>query len=500
MLAEAGCYGGRWWAPDWFGSRGRRGLEPRAAVASLAEGFQNPPDTAKPRTWWHWNNGDVTQDGITKDLEWMKRAGIGGFQLSDVGYGQGGAIAKPLAWGSPEWYDAVRHAAAEAKRLGLEMAIFSSGGWSETGGPWVKPADAMKKYVWSTTQTHGPDHFDAELSKPPATIGIFQNLGSSQGFYADSRVIAFPTPGDADAIEQRKPTVTVNGLAVDAGPLLDDDWNSGVDLRSPGGGEPIRLQLAFAAPFTARAITLAGRGRRAGIPSAASSRATTARHGARWWRCPASSSTARGRSGPFAFPETTARFFRIELTGEPLDPGRDDEPASADAAARFRMTAAQSCTPARASIAGKRRRSSASCSNTRPFRPCPVDDAAVIPTSGVVDLTDKMSADGHLDWDVPQGTWTILRLGESQTGGQNRPARPALWAGRSTSSMRQAVTSYYHGYFDPLRKALGPLYGGSLSAVVMDSWEAGMDNWTEDWAGGVQAAPRLRSDALVSRR
>lgn len=40
---------------------------------SLQAGFENPPDSAKPRTWWHWTNGNVTEDGISKDLEWMKR-------------------------------------------------------------------------------------------------------------------------------------------------------------------------------------------------------------------------------------------------------------------------------------------------------------------------------------------------------------------------------------------------------------------------------------------
>ena len=49
----------------------------------LEQGFHTPPDSAKPRTWWHWTNGNVTKEGITKDLEWMKRSGIGGFMLAD---------------------------------------------------------------------------------------------------------------------------------------------------------------------------------------------------------------------------------------------------------------------------------------------------------------------------------------------------------------------------------------------------------------------------------
>ena len=59
---------------------------------ALAQGFRNPPDSAKPRTWWHWTSGNVTLVGITKDLEWMKRVGIAGFQLADVGTGGGQTI------------------------------------------------------------------------------------------------------------------------------------------------------------------------------------------------------------------------------------------------------------------------------------------------------------------------------------------------------------------------------------------------------------------------
>src|SRR6478752_1427279 len=97
-------------------------------IDAMESGFRNPPDSAKPRTWWHWTNGNVTEEGITKDLEWMKRVGIGGMHLADVASGGGQTVEKKILFGSPEWFDAVRHAASEADRLGLEMTIFSSAG------------------------------------------------------------------------------------------------------------------------------------------------------------------------------------------------------------------------------------------------------------------------------------------------------------------------------------------------------------------------------------
>lgn len=104
------------------------------AQNSLRHGFQQPPSSAKPVVWWHWINSNVTKEGITKDLEWMKRAGIGGFQAFDVSIGEGQEIAKKVAYGSPEWLELIRHTAAEADRFGLDMTMVTAAGWSETGG------------------------------------------------------------------------------------------------------------------------------------------------------------------------------------------------------------------------------------------------------------------------------------------------------------------------------------------------------------------------------
>ena len=93
-----------------------------------------PPDFGEAADVVALGGGNVTTEGITKDLEWMKRVGIGGFQLCDVSSGGGQVVEKKIEFMSEPWLGAVRHSAAEADRLGLEMSIFSSAGWSETGG------------------------------------------------------------------------------------------------------------------------------------------------------------------------------------------------------------------------------------------------------------------------------------------------------------------------------------------------------------------------------
>src|SRR6185312_594951 len=224
------------------------------------------PDSAKPRTWWHWTGGNVTEDGITKDLQWMKRVGIGGYQLADVSSGCCQQVEKKNYFGTPEWYHAVRHAAELGRQLGLEMSIFSSPGWSEAGGPWVKPEQAMKKLVWSETDVQGPKNFDTKLAEPPSNEGpvLDLNAGVRPGaphFYRDVRVIAYRTPVDEVPMTSLHPKITSSGGPIDGAPLLDGDLNTSVNIALSSSGGTAWLQYEFDQPFTARALSLGAHSR-----------------------------------------------------------------------------------------------------------------------------------------------------------------------------------------------------------------------------------------------
>jgi hypothetical protein len=447
---------------------------------ALAEGFAHPPDSAKPRTWWHWTGGNVTKEGISKDLEWMKRVGIGGMQLADVASGGGQSVEKKILFGSPEWFDAVRHAAAEADRLGLEMSIFSSAGWSETGGPWVKPAQAMKKLVWSEAEVDGPRIYSGKLPQPPSNNGPFGNLGragSDPPYYGDSAVIAYRTPPDESNMADLKPKVTTTAGEIDGKALMDDNLNTSVNIPSPQGGGPAWVQYEFAQPITARAITLVAPGR--GIPFG---QILTSDDGANFRpvvELPGAEQYRAGTVRTFAFPETSARFFRVEMTGAAPEPAAVMNQTRPLPAAQYPLSEFVVHTGARVN----RWQEKAGFSffyqyESTPTPPVPA--ASAIPRSEVIDLTSKMAGDGTLQWEVPPGKWTILRMGYSLTGAKNRPAPPTGSGYEVDKLSRKHVESYFHGYFDAIAEALGPLAGKSLRYVTMDSWEAGMQNWTDD--------------------
>ncbi len=151
----------------------------------LLAGFQNPPDSAKPQTWWHWINGNISKEGITADLEAMKKIGLGGAEIFNV---EVGVPAGDTPFMSPQWQVAIAHAFREAKRLGLQICVHNCAGWSSSGGPWIKPEYAMQFLTWTETPVTGPSHFDGELPQPKATAD----------YYGDIAVYAVKNPGNAE--------------------------------------------------------------------------------------------------------------------------------------------------------------------------------------------------------------------------------------------------------------------------------------------------------------
>ena len=92
----------------------------QSSSTSLENGFKTPPNSAKPRVWWHWMNGNITKEGIKLDLEWMNRVGIGGFQNFDASLGTPKLVDKRLVYMTPEWKDAFLFTTKLADQLGLK--------------------------------------------------------------------------------------------------------------------------------------------------------------------------------------------------------------------------------------------------------------------------------------------------------------------------------------------------------------------------------------------
>ena len=476
------------------------------AAASLEEGFKNPPNSAKPRVWWHWMNGNITKDGIKLDLEWMTRVGIGGFQNFDASLTTPKLIDKRLVFMTPEWKDAFRYATTLADQLGLEEAIAGSPGWSESGGPWVKPSQGMKKVVWSETRIEGGKTFTGVLPHPPEVSGPFQNIPlfdflalisgqppKTPTFYSDIAVIAYRVSETDMPVSALQPKITSSSGNLDLGLLVDGDLVKAAPLPKAATGQQAWVLYEFASPQTMRAVTLvlndpgaAAANMFGAAPSVADVEASDDGQN---FRKIVDIPNDGGQEHTIAFSPTSARFFRVAFTDRPTggsggnafdveNPFGDFSGMKPDP--NFEISELVLHPGARVSRfeekAGFANLVGLEAFPTPAFAP-----ADAIRKSDVVDLTSKMRTDGSLDWTPGAGNWVVLRFGYSLTGVTNHPASPEGTGLEVDKLNREDVKEYMNTYLDSYKAAVGDLMGKrGLRYMISDSWEAGTANWTDN--------------------
>ncbi len=471
---------------------------------SLESGFKTPPESARPRVWWHWLNGNITKEGIKLDLEWMKRTGIGGFQNFDASLGTPKLVQNRLVYMTPEWKDAFNYATTLANQLGLEEAIAGSPGWSESGGPWVKPQQGMKKFVWSETTVEGGQPFNGKLAHPPTVTGPIQNfplrdflsmlMGGPEKkapeYYGDGPVVAFRVPASDVPLSQLHPKITSSAGSIDAAMLDDGDLAKTTGLPIAPPGEKAWVQFEFDQPQAIRAVTMVLGGLRNPFgrrdANAVPPQFQASDDGQNFHKVVDMPETG-AQENTLAFAPVTARYFRMVFTtpthvNNPFAAftrmlgGRGIPPPPKD----YQIAELALHTGARVNRF-EEKAGFGLLPDLYQFATPPVDSADAIAKSDVVDLTGKMQPDGTLNWTPPPGRWIVLRTGYSLLGITNHPASPE-GTGLEVDKLNPTdVKDYMTTYLNNYKSAVGPLMGKrGLSYVVNDSWEAGAQNWTDN--------------------
>ena len=428
----------------------------------LAEGFDNPPDAARPLAYWQWVNGNVSEEGIRLDLDWMARIGMGGVFMFDIGFGSPPIpqyVANRVGFGSDAWRSAVRLAAEDAERLNISFGMQSSGGWSVSGGPDVSPEDAMKKLVWSETHVT-PDMADVALPPPPRTSGPFQDYPISERFRepalgGDIAIIAYRIP------EFEESTPDVSG-APNTRLLSDGKYGEAASV-SPDSAGRVSLTYTFAEPVAPDAFTLSLDG---GVPAGV----IEDERGAQRAVLPrpaqlASPVQTYDTSGPHS------KVWRVtfENIGEALNIRE----------ARFHFGPRVNRSEEKAGFG--------TLADYDSERSGPVPARRVIKAADVLDVSSHMTPGGRLDWRPEEGHWIVTRFGWSLTGKRVVPA-PAESIGFEVDKLdRDAVRRFAKAFYDRLLAAAGS--DGRVDIALTDSWEAGAQNWS----------PHLR-DEFIQRR
>jgi hypothetical protein len=465
------------------------------AQTNLKQDFLTPPNSAKPRVWWHWMNGNITKDGIQKDLDWMQRIGIGGFQNFDASLFTPVVVPKKVVFMTPEWKDAFKFTTELADKKGLEMAIAGSPGWSVTGGPWVEPKDAMKKYVWTETRVAGGQNISLKLAQPSDVTGKYKNakiesggimggfVGAIPSFYQDAAVIAYRLPKSDKSMAELNPKVTSSGGNFTLKDLTDGNLMNVQMLPPQKAGEEIWIQYEFETPQTIKAFSVSG-ANHIGLEDfygGPENRSLQASDDGVTFKPVASVSGSIVPENTVSFPAATAKYFRLvykTLESQPnmlaIMAGMKPEPPkpmgvdvsefvlyTSDRIDRLEDKAG--FTPWK--------------EDTKTFF---AQNADAIPTNDVIDVTSKMNPEGTLNWDAPSGKWNIIRMGYSLTGRQNHPASPEATGLEVDKLDKVAVRKYINTYLDMYKDATGGLMGEKgLTHMILDSYEAGHMTWTK---------------------
>jgi hypothetical protein len=457
-------------------------------LEELWRGFCDPPDEARPRAWWHWMDGNVDPEGIRLDLEWLHRVGVRGVQMFDGGMGTPLVVPERVRHGSPEWRAAVSHAAETARRLGLEFTVATSAGWSAAGGPWVEPADAMKKIVWSETRVVGGARVEQQLGPLPDVAGPYQD-GPRWGadpaahrYAVDWLAVAVPAVPEHDVLVPA--AVHASHPLGDWSCLVDDGFAETVALpRDPDGPSTAWIEQVFQEPVRVSAVTIGIPGPRgfaaAPPPEArleASDDGVTYRLVAELPEVGVAAKAVPVRT--VAFPPVEARSFRLVLDGTSaadalprLAPGVRLPPVLRRVD-RFLVSEFALRSGGRIHHAEVK----AGFAAARDYYELDTDPRAAadaIAPDRVVDLTALVDEHGVLRWEAPAGSWRILRFGASLTGQTNGPAPPEA-TGLEVDKLDAAkVRRYLEHYLDLFE-------GAGVDALLSDSIESGPQNFTDD--------------------
>ena len=399
-------------------------------IREALEAFRHPEDSTRTKVWWFHGETPTTREGITADLEAFKAAGVGGVVYYDQVHGPAEGALDAF---SSEWWEMLKFAALEAKRVGLTFELNLSNGYV-AGGPWITPETGMQRLCSSDTLLHGGSRFRGRLAAP-----------SAQDWWQDVAVVAWPVTPQAWAEVPMDPSgfrtekgFTARNITYTA-PKARKSRNGAMNY--PDGPRETFYGMAWEDPGSVGTLECS-------------------QDGINWQRVcdlPRSGGASGLAERTIAFPEQTAPCWRIRDAAEGLSAVR--------LSARRRVDRWQE----KANY----------FSEFHDAGQTPAYGAEPAPAQ-VLDLRSRLRPDGTLAWDVPEGDWVVLRVAAESTRGAIKHGRRNLMGLECDKLSREAARLQFTSYAGRIIDTLARI-GAEPLGVTMDSHEAGPQNWTPDF-------------------
>lgn len=399
------------------------------SLSGLRTNFSNPPSDVKTAVYWYWISDNISKEGVVKDLQAMKKVGINRAFIGNIGepsvpYGD-------VKIFTDEWWDILHTALKTASDLGIEIGIFNSPGWSQSGGPWVKKEQSMRYLASSSIIINGPC---SELIQLP-------EINDAQ----DVKVLAFPivdekkaswkivkNEGESCSIDMKVPFEVARTLFVKVSSVIKTSAKLyfyknnkysllkefEIDRSNPA------IQVGFD-PYAPIVIALPHM-------KCDSYKLVLGNSGAG-----SAEVTLSSKAYVERYPEKTlAKMFQTPLPmwDEYL---WEDQPE--------------------------------------------VDDSTIIlDPNQIIDLTSKVTEDGKINWNVPIGKWKLVRYAMKTTGQTNAPASPEGTGLEVDKMSKIHLKSHFESFIGEILRRIPAKDRHCFKAVVMDSYETGGLNWTDD--------------------
>ncbi|MEA5046787.1 MAG: glycosyl hydrolase [Petrimonas sp.] len=426
----------------------------------LESGFISPPDSVQTSVYWYWISDNISKEGVIKDLHAMKEVGInrafiGNIGLNDIPSGN-------VKMFTDEWWEIMHLALKTASELGIEIGIFNSPGWSQSGGPWIKPEESMRYLTSSRLEVEGPRK-------------ISQKIDSPADFFQDVKVLAYRMPSAVQSdVNDKNATISSTPSHQQLSRIVDKNGTTSIPI-SPVSEFTITFDTRQ--PFTARSVTVT-----LAEISASVEAVFQAKNDRGEYRTVSEFSVNRSNINlnvgftPFApvvisIPATTSQSFKLVLKNirRPLNLAEVEI----------------SCLP---KVERYSEKTLAKMHPTPlpywdaylwPEQPEADDRSLAIQTNQIIDISQSLSADGTLNWEVPEGNWIILRMGMTTTRVTNSPASPEATGLEVDKMSKKRVAEHFDRFIGEIIRRVPERDRKTFKVVVQDSYETGGQNFTD---------------------
>ncbi|QQQ28983.1 glycosyl hydrolase [Chryseobacterium indoltheticum] len=453
----------------------------KAFLEDAKFGFLNPHDSTRTKVWWFHGETETTKEGIKADLTAFKTAGIGGVVYYDQSHGKAENAFKGF---SERWWEMLRFSAAEAKRLGLTFELHISNGYV-AGGPWITNETGMKRLTATQILLKGGKSFSGKLPEPK----------NKYNYYKDVAVLAFPAQiGAGKTSFSESVKITSNFKSSEIRKLFDPQ--SGAAIRIPRNDSGVYINLEFYEDFEARSITykMQPRGKATtsatNIPAPPSETFTGTGYrvlpdfgqlemsydGIHYQKVcdlkPIYKAHESWRQKTISFAAVKAKKYRLNLHHWWEESEKNQE-----------LLLNSIVLNSSAMIDQFEEKAGLFTEYIENDRTPIYQGKEVIRSEKILNITDKLSSDGVLHWNAPEGDWVVMRFAYEPTGASTKHGRANLIGRECDKLSVEAAELHWNNYVGVIADSLKSSNSGDLQGIAMDSHEAGSQNWTDLFIG-----------------